>query len=128
MLVEYSALDADTPRAAVARQLPAGDEASFTARENERWSMLREVTAAALDGRVSSPCRGARHWGAPNLASDVARAERAVESGRWRRIQCGTSNRFYGPALPAVVAAGAKRRTGIVGKLEPDAEQSEAAE
>jgi hypothetical protein len=105
MLVAYSAIDADNPRAAFARQLPAGAEPSWSPRENERWSMVREIAAAALDGRVSSPCRGARDWGAPNLANDVGRAQRAIDAGKWRRIQCGTRNRFYGPASASVIAA-----------------------
>lgn len=95
MTLAYSALDADTPRAAFARQLPASDEPTFSARENERWAVVRAVARAALDGRVRNPAPGARHWGARNLPADVRRAERAVQSGRWRSIESDTRNAFF---------------------------------
>jgi hypothetical protein len=95
MLLAYSALDADTERAAFARQLPAGDEPTFSARENERWALLRAVARAALDGRIRSAARGATHWGSRTLSNDVRRAKRAIDAGRWRTIKSHTVNAFY---------------------------------
>jgi hypothetical protein len=91
----YSALDSDTPRAVFARQLPASDEPTFSARENERWALVRAVVRAALDGRVRNPAPGARHWGSRVLANDVRRAKRAVDAGRWRAIASATRNAFF---------------------------------
>jgi hypothetical protein len=99
----YSAIERDHARAAFARQLPAG----LTARELERWSLLRAVAEGALDGRISSPCRGALHWGGPKLAPDVRRAGRAVREGRWKRVRCSVevANAFYAETGKRVVSA-----------------------
>lgn len=91
----YSALDADTPRAALARSLPAGDEPSFTPAQNKRWALVRAVARAALEGRVGNPAPGARHWGSRGLPNDVARAQRAIDAGRWRLVPAQTVNAFY---------------------------------
>ncbi len=97
MLVAYSAIDADSPRATFARQLPDGDEPTWNARTNARWRQLRRHAAAVLTGNVRNPCVGARDWGARNLPNDVRRAVNAIEAGRWRVVQCEaeTANAFY---------------------------------
>lgn len=103
MALAYSAIDREHDRAAFARRLPAG----LTERELERWSLLLAVAAGALDGRISSPCAGASHWGGAALAPDVRRAGRAVREGRWRRVRCTaqTANAFYAEVSRSTLSA-----------------------
>lgn len=97
MAWRYTALRASTPRAELARQLPDGDEPSWSPAYNRRWAALRAHAAAVLAGRVLDPCPGATHWGGLALATDRRRAETAVRAGRWRRVQCArpTANAFF---------------------------------
>ena len=108
MLVAYSAIDADSPRATFARQLPDGDEPTWNARTNARWRQLRRHAAAVLAGNVRNPCVGARDWGARNLPNDVRRAVKAIEAGRWRVVTCTeqTANAFYRRAARAADGGG----------------------
>jgi hypothetical protein len=114
MALRYSQLDGDSDRAAFARRLPWGDEPSWPRAWNERWSLVRAVARGALDGTIESPCgKRAVHWGARNLAPDVARATRAIEAGRWRRVRCATrvANAYFAEVrrvLPAAEAAGGR--------------------
>jgi hypothetical protein len=64
-IIAYSAIDADTARARLARSLPDGDAREFSLRENAKWHRLRAVAAAALHRRVLTPCPGATGWGGP---------------------------------------------------------------
>lgn len=93
MVHRYTALRASNARARLARQLPDGDEPSFTVRENARWAELRAAVAA---GQVDT-CPGAQHWGGMRIAVDRARAHAAVRAGRWEVAKCivSTSNTFF---------------------------------
>lgn len=73
-----------------ARTLPDGDVPSWSAKTNAKWRRLRAAVRAVVEGRAGSPCRGAVHLGSLTLAPDVARAKRAIEAGRWRRVQCAS--------------------------------------
>lgn len=96
MLLAYSALDAQTDRAAVARALPDGDVPGWTAKDNGRWSNLRDVARGAIDGDVPTPCQGATQWGGSRLPRDHERIVRNVQAGRWRVLRCSrpTANTF----------------------------------
>jgi hypothetical protein len=54
------------------------------------------ATVAAFErGELRDPCAGATQWGSRTLASDVRRAQRALDSGRWALAKCSTANAFY---------------------------------
>jgi hypothetical protein len=100
MALQYTALKARNDRAARARALPAGDEASFSESENRAWARLRETAAAALERRRRNPCPGATQWNARLLPREAKRAVNAVEAGTWRAVLCvePTANAFYAEA------------------------------
>lgn len=75
-----------------------------------RWQAMLEHAGDVLAGRVESPCRARRprHWGAPDLESDLVNPRRYG----WEQVDCGESarNLYYAPSrvLPASVAAGSR--------------------
>lgn len=71
-----------------ARAMPDGDVPGWSAKQNARWARLRAAVRATVEGRERSPCRGAQHLGSRTLRIDRERAERAINAGRWRRVQC----------------------------------------
>lgn len=84
---EHGALRASNPHARLARTLTWADSPAFSPRESERWAALRQHVLELLAGTIADPRRGrAAHFGSRTLAVDVERANRAVESGRWRRL------------------------------------------
>jgi len=97
VLWSYSAIKGDSPRARLARSLPASDDLRFSQRENLAWAELRAAAVDFLAGLRSSPCPTAMHYGAPNLDGDVMRAARAVLEGRWQIARCrvATRNIYY---------------------------------
>lgn len=115
MAWKYSALDADNDRARFARELPNGDLEEWGRAENRRWAAVRRVAALALAGRVRNPAPGATHWGARNLRPDVERGNRAVQEGRWERVQSETKNAFFRLARGGEVVAAAE----AAGVMEP---------
>lgn len=116
MLLRYSALDANTPRAAEVRAYPWGNHPGKSESWNRRWQRLRDHATRIVAGEVADPC-GADHFGARDIPVDVERAERAIRAGKWARIRCGTKNAMYrvvtrapqgesGTVIAASVAAG----------------------
>lgn len=97
MAWRYSALRRNHARAALARALPDGDEPTWTAAINRRWSALRETALGVLNGSVADPCPGATQWGGMGLHADERRARAALASGRWVHARCavGTANTFF---------------------------------
>ena len=68
----------------------------------KRWRWRPELCRAVFErarafmrGELKDSCPGASNWGAKNLRSDVERGNRAVREGRWRKLDCPTSNQFY---------------------------------
>lgn len=88
MLLAYSALDADNPRAAEVRGYPWGDIDGKPAAFNRRWAKLRAYVTRVAAGDVRDPCGGrATHWGG---TTDMPR-------GRMVPVHCATPtvNTFY---------------------------------
>lgn len=107
MLVKYTAVDAESERAAAARRYPDADVAGMGDRWNARWRRLREHAAAVLRGEVEDPCPGSSHFNARNLPAEAARARRKREAGEWALVHCRTrvANEFN-RVLSASVAKG----------------------
>lgn len=95
MIYAYTALKADSKRAAFVRQLPDGDEPTWNAKTNRRWARLRAVAAEALAGKRRNPAPGSDNWGSRTLKPDMRNAERAIKAGRWRVVDAQTVNAFY---------------------------------
>lgn len=106
-------LNKKTPRAAYARQLPAG----LGPKGLKEWGALVAVVEGVLSGRIKDPCRGRpTHWGSPHKSlPDPERAAKAILEGRWVEARCGAvANRFYierkvPKTFSADVAAGENR-------------------
>lgn len=96
MLARYSAIGRKHARAALARQLPDGDEATWDEATNARWAKLREHARRVVAGNVASGCGPATHWGGSKMPRDHERMTRAVREGRWRVVVCSepTANTF----------------------------------
>jgi hypothetical protein len=105
MLWAYSALDADTARAAEVRAYPWGNVPGKLDGWNRHWAKLRAHVTRIAAGEVRDPCPGASHWG--------GRMDRP--RGRMVPVRCSsrTENRFYRVmrwrTLPARLARGVER-------------------
>lgn len=89
------ALWARSKRAAFARRLPWGDSPELSAKENGRWAELRARVLRVLGGAVADPYPRARHFGSRTHPVDRARAQRAIDAGRWRLLKTDTRQAFY---------------------------------
>ncbi len=87
MLRQYSAIDADNPRAREVSAWPWGDISGKSERFNERWAELRELVTEVLRGARDDPCPRAVHWGG---AMDAPK-------GKMVPAKCAsaTANTFY---------------------------------
>lgn len=61
------------------------------------WERLQEHAAHVFAGDVVDPCPHAMNWGGMGLATDHARAMRAIAEKRWRVAKCSTRtvNTFF---------------------------------
>jgi hypothetical protein len=87
MLIDYSAVDANTPRAKAVRDFPWGDVPDKSETFNRRWRELRELVVDFADGKHPDPCPHAEHWG----------GKMDHPHGRMVKARCmvSTSNIFY---------------------------------
>lgn len=87
MIRQYSAVDADTPRAVESRGFPWGDVPDKPDSWNRNWAKLRELVVGFANGEHRDPCPRAWHWGG---TMDHPR-------GRMVRARCAvsTANTFY---------------------------------
>jgi hypothetical protein len=87
VLREYSAIDANNPRAREVRDYPWGDIPGKPARFNARWEKLRNLVVEVASGQRVDPCPRAEHWG----------GKMDKPQGRMVPARCAvsTANTFY---------------------------------
>ncbi len=66
-------------------------------RYTDRWKLILSRARAHVREAPRNPCDGrVEHWGGMRIARDRVRADRALERGAWRRLDCGeTRNTFF---------------------------------
>lgn len=62
-----------------------------------RWIKLLRLVDNWYLGRVRNPCKGAAHWGGMAIIMDRERAKKAIQEGRWTKVQCSeeTANDYF---------------------------------
>jgi hypothetical protein len=87
VLREYSAIDANNPRAREVRDYPWGDIPGKPAKFNARWEKLRNLVVEVASGQRTDPCPRAEHWG----------GKMDKPQGRMVPARCAvsTANTFY---------------------------------
>ncbi len=87
LLLHYSAINANNPRALEVRAFPWSDLPERSVSFNRNWRRLRDLVTEFAAGKLPNPCPRADHWGG---AMDHAR-------GRMVPAHCSTStaNTFY---------------------------------
>jgi hypothetical protein len=112
VLRDYSAIDADNPRAREVREYPWGDIPGKPAAFNARWERLRQLVVEVASGQRQDPCPRAEHWG----------GKMDKPQGRMVPARCAvsTANTFYTlrPRRAAVVTR-ARKSSVVVSSGKP---------